>query len=97
MVTKPTRKRRRAQVRGRSKSRWLRAIGGGLAVLLVLELAVFYFIFYDQSPQSVPAGLCPNIQLDASGQIRDKGFKSCDNLVNDKTRTDLVRDSFNRR
>src|SRR5262249_26035412 len=96
MVTRSTSKRRKAQVRGRAKARWLRVIGSGLAVLLGLELAVAGFIFLDQPAQSA-AGMCPNLLVAPSGQVRDRGLMSCNNLANDKSRTDLIRDSFVRR
>jgi len=100
MTSKPAAKRRRAEVQGVAKARWLRAIAGGMAVLLGLELAMGFLVFFDQPAQSVSAGSCPNLELNASGQVRDRGLMSCNNLVDQNirgSRTDMIRDSFNRR
>ena len=43
------------------------------------------------------AGLCQNLEIDGTGQLRDKGLVSCEKVVGQGRRIDLVRDSFSKR
>jgi hypothetical protein len=43
---------------------------------------------------ALAAGLCQSLEIDGTGQLRDKGMVSCDKLVGHGRRIDQVRDSF---
>ncbi len=43
------------------------------------------------------AGLCQNLEIDATGQIRDRGMVPCSRIVGQGRRMDAVRDGFTNR
>lgn len=70
------------------------SVGLGGAVITAVLAGMLGGLSHDAPVPPGTPRMCPNLEIDASGHIRDKGVIPCNNPMTQNRRVDLIRDGF---